>query len=77
MDSISFGQIEGLFDSPLKLPSLIDELPLGVVILDSDRRVLLLNRAIEVLSGFDREAVWGVESGGGGERGGSGGVRFI
>ncbi len=60
MDSISFGQIEGLFGSPLKLPSLIDELPLGVVILDPDRRVLLLNRAIEVLSGFDREAVWGI-----------------
>ncbi|MFC1815555.1 sigma-54 interaction domain-containing protein [Thermodesulfobacteriota bacterium] len=60
MDSISFGQIEGLFGSPLKLPNLIDELPIGVVILDPHRRVLLLNRAFEVLSGFDREAVWGI-----------------
>ena len=60
MDAISFGQIEDLFGSPLKLPSLIDELPIGIAILDPQRRVLLLNRAYEELSGFDREAVWGI-----------------
>ena len=60
MDSISFGQIDGLFGSSVKLSCLVDELPLGVVILDLDRRILLLNRTFEVLSGFNREEVWGV-----------------
>jgi len=60
LDSISFGQIDGLFGSPVKLPCLVDELSLGVVILDLDRRILLLNRTFEVLSGFNREEVWGV-----------------
>ena len=39
MDSISFGQIDGLFGSSVKLSCLVDELPLGVVILDLDRRI--------------------------------------
>jgi len=60
LDSMSFGRIDGLFDSPVKLPSLMDELFLGVIFLDLDRRILLLNRAFEVLSGFTREEVWGV-----------------
>lgn len=60
MDSISFGQIDGLFGLPVKLPCLLDELPLGVVIIDLDRRIVLLNRSIEVLSGFNREEVWGI-----------------
>lgn len=59
MDSISFGQIDGLFGSPLTLPCVVDELSLGVVILNLDRRILLFNRAFEVLSGFAREEVWG------------------
>jgi len=38
----------------------MDELSLGVVIMDLDRRILLLNRTFEVLSGFTREEVWGI-----------------
>ena len=58
MNSISFGQINGLFHSPVHLSSLIDEISLGVVIMDLERRILLLNRAFEVLCGFDRDEVW-------------------
>jgi len=60
LNSISFGQIEGLFESSVKLPSIMDELSLGVIIMDLDRRILLLNRTFEVLSGFTREEVWGI-----------------
>ena len=60
MDFISFGKISGLFDSTVELPSLVDELPLGVVIMDLHRRVLLLNSAFEVLSGFRRDEIWGI-----------------
>ena len=60
LDFISFGKISGLFDSTVELPSLVDELPLGVVIMDLHRRVLLLNSAFEVLSGFRRDEIWGI-----------------
>jgi two-component system, NtrC family, response regulator AtoC len=38
------------------LPFIIDEMPLGIAVMDSERRVVLLNRAMEALTGFDREA---------------------
>jgi len=60
LNTVSFGNIRGLFDSVVELPSITDELPLGLVILDPHRRVLLLNSALEVLSGFRRHEVWGV-----------------
>lgn len=60
MDALSFGQIKGLFDSPVELPCLIDELSVGVIVMDLDRRVLLLNSALEVLSGLSRDDAWGV-----------------
>ena len=60
MNSVSFGQIEGLFESSVKLPSIMDELSLGIAFMDLDHRILLLNRTFEVLSGFSREEVRGV-----------------
>jgi two-component system response regulator AtoC len=60
LNLVSLGQIEGLFESPLKLPSVMDELSLGVVIMGLDRRILFLNSALEVLTGFARDEVWGV-----------------
>ena len=57
---LSVGRILGLFDSPLEVSRFIDELPLGIVVTDLDRRVLLLSRALEAMTGFGREEVWGV-----------------
>jgi two-component system, NtrC family, response regulator AtoC len=48
--------IMGLLDLPAALPFIIDEIPLGIAVMDSERRVVLLNRAMEALTGFDREA---------------------
>ena len=57
---MSMGRIIGLFESPVELSRLIDELPLGIAITDLDGRVLLLNRSLEAMTGFGREEVWGV-----------------
>lgn len=45
----------GALDLPVALPVIIDELPLGIVAMDCERRVVLLNRGMEALTGFDRK----------------------
>jgi two-component system, NtrC family, response regulator AtoC len=42
-------------DLSAALPIIIDELPLGIVAMDCERRVVLLNRGMEALTGFDRK----------------------
>ncbi len=60
MSSIPFGQVRGLFRSPVDLPTLMDGLSTGVVITDREGRIMYLNSASEVLSGFSRNDVRGV-----------------
>lgn len=40
---------------PLVLPLIVDELPLGIVAMDCERRIILMNRGMEALTGFDRK----------------------
>jgi PAS domain S-box-containing protein len=49
--------IFGLFDSPAALSSLLNQLPVGVVIIDADKRVKTFNRSLEALIGFDPDQV--------------------
>ena len=60
IDSQSWGLISGLFNSPISLSSVLDELQLGVIILNPDLRILYVNLAFEALSGFNREDVRGL-----------------
>ena len=60
MNTLQHTQIKGLFDAPIELPSLIDEIPLGIVMLDTQRRIVLINRAFEALSGFSIEDARGI-----------------
>ena len=60
MNTFQRTQVKGLFDTPIELPSLIDEIPLGVVVLDTQRRIVLINRAFEALSGFSMEEARGI-----------------
>ncbi len=60
MNTFQRTQVKGLFDTPIELPSLIDEIPLGVVVLDIKRRVVLINRAFETLTGFSIEDAQGI-----------------
>lgn len=49
-------RITGLLDLSVALPFIVDEIPLGIAVMDSERRIILLNRAMEALTGFDRKA---------------------
>lgn len=60
MNSTSFGQIDGLFNTSIYLSGFADELPVGITIMDLDQNVLFINQPLEVLSGFAREEVLGV-----------------
>ena len=60
MNTLQRTQIKGLFDTHIELPSLIDEIPLGIVVLDTQRRIVLINRAFEALSGFSIEDARGI-----------------
>ena len=48
-------RVSGLTDRPMALSDLLDKLPLGVLVLDTDRRIRLINQALEALTGFDRD----------------------
>lgn len=52
--------IQGLFNSPVTLKAIIDEIPMGILILDPQRRIITLNRALEALTGFYREEAAGI-----------------
>lgn len=45
----------GTLDLSVALPFIIDELPLGVIVMDCERHAILLNRGMEALTGFDRK----------------------
>ncbi len=53
-------RIEGLFSSPIALAHLLDEIPMGIMVLDRDRRILVMNPTVEVLTGYRRDEVLGL-----------------
>ena len=60
LNTLQRTQIKGLLGAPIELPSLIDKIPLGIVVLDTQRRVVLINHAFEALSGFSMEDARGI-----------------
>jgi PAS domain S-box-containing protein len=50
-------QISGLFNTPIAMANLTDNLPISIAILDKNRRVITINSAFEALSGFYREDI--------------------
>ncbi|MHC1728220.1 MAG: sigma-54 interaction domain-containing protein [Syntrophobacteraceae bacterium] len=53
-------QITGLLNSPLDFSLLLDEIPFGISVVDPVRRIVLLNRAMEGLTGFARRDAEGI-----------------
>jgi two-component system response regulator AtoC len=47
--------VSRLFNAPVPLGSIMDELPVALVVLDGERRIMLMNRKAEALTGFDRD----------------------
>jgi PAS domain S-box-containing protein len=56
----SLPQIAGLFESPVSLPMLLDEIPLGVAVVERGRRIQLINRALEALTGYNQQEAQGI-----------------
>jgi len=50
----------GLFAKPIELRKIMDELPLGIVFIGLDRRILQMNRQFEMLTGFSGDKVTGL-----------------
>lgn len=53
-------EVHGLFARAVPLQGLLDDIPLGAMILDRERRILSLNRAMEALTGFGRGEACGI-----------------
>ncbi|NQU65236.1 MAG: sigma 54-interacting transcriptional regulator, partial [SAR324 cluster bacterium] len=53
-------QVNYLSESPIALQQLIDEIPSGISILDMDRKIILMNRALEAMTGFSSSAARGL-----------------
>ncbi|QCQ21532.1 sigma-54 interaction domain-containing protein [Desulfoglaeba alkanexedens] len=49
-----------LFGKPVAFSPLLDEIPVGLVILDLDRRVAMMNRSAEALTGMSRDEARGL-----------------
>ena len=47
--------IRGLLDSSIELHQILDEVPIGIAAFDLDRKMVLLNRKLEALTGFSNE----------------------
>ncbi len=52
--------VDGLFDSPVSFGAIMDEMPMGTVFLDSDRRIVFMSRALSALTGYDTDEVRGL-----------------
>ena len=61
MNRFSNPIIHSLLENPLDFIHFIDEIPLGVLVLDQDRRVIHLNKFFEAMSGVRIDRAYGVE----------------
>jgi transcriptional regulator with PAS, ATPase and Fis domain len=57
---ISPPQIGNLFDLPINFFSLLDEIPIGVILLSLDRMTLFLNQSLKTLTGFNQKDAFGL-----------------
>jgi len=60
LHKVHLSQIKGLADLPIALPQFIDEIPMGLAVLDLNRRVMLFNRSLEALTGLTSQAAVGI-----------------
>ena len=60
MRKVDLSEINGLADLPVALPQFINEIPMGLVMLGLDRRVMLFNRALEALTGLTSQSTAGI-----------------
>jgi two-component system response regulator AtoC len=52
--------INNLFDIPIDFFELLDEVAIGVVVLDLNRKIVVMNQALKALTGFSQKEFFGV-----------------
>ncbi len=52
--------IDNLFNVPVGFFELLDEIAIGVVILDLDRKIIVMNQTLKILTGFSQKEFFGV-----------------
>ena len=52
--------IDDLFDIPIDFSELLDEIAIGIVALDLDRKIVVMNQALKALTGFSQKELFGV-----------------
>jgi PAS domain S-box-containing protein len=50
-------RIDNLFNVPVIFSEVLDEIAIGVLILDRDRRIIAMNQALKTLTGFTRQEI--------------------
>lgn len=60
MHDVSFPQINDLYNQPVSFFSILDEIPMGIMLLNTDRRVVFMNRAMEGLTGISHKESVGI-----------------
>ena len=53
-------QINDLFEFPVRFFELLDEIAIGVVVLDLDRKIVGMNKTLKALTGFSQKQICGV-----------------
>ena len=56
-------QIKNLFNIPIDFFELIDEIAIGVVVLDVNRKIVAMNQTLKTFTGFSQEELFGVACG--------------
>ncbi|MFP4392064.1 MAG: sigma-54 interaction domain-containing protein [Desulfohalobiaceae bacterium] len=53
-------QIHDLFNFPVSLKKMLDEIPLSIVILDNHRKIIFINKAFSALTGYSLQEAYGI-----------------
>lgn len=59
-DTTIWPHINNLFDVPIGFLELLDEIAIGVAVLDLDRKIVVINQTLKALTGFSQKAFFGV-----------------
>ena len=54
-------RIDDLFDIPIDFSGLLDEVAIGVSVLSLERKIIVINQALETLTGFSQEEISGFD----------------
>jgi len=52
--------ISELFNSPIRMDAMLDEIPLAIVVLDTERRIVHMNKAVSALTGYSLQEARGI-----------------